>query len=286
MTTPDPAHAHAVLHCNLNTYALATSEAFYTERFDLVSRMRQVSPDEDSRFMGLGAHSSSSTVFLYDERGPRAAPALELVKWFEPDGAARVLDGQRGLTALGLRTPELPEGWRESLRVRGREQEVAVLTDPDGVRVEVVAVRPPQDQPQTAALAYERIRCSDLAASLDWYAGIGWAVIAQGEGWASIALPEDPTFTIELDQGQGAPHGMDAATQGIYRMALASEDVRAAHTALVEAGMSGLQEPHWCPMSDVPTGGFAVLFLSDPDGVVMELVDRPRSSVRRPSEPV
>jgi hypothetical protein len=38
-------------------------------------------------------------------------------------------------------------------------------------------------------------------------------------------------------------------------------------------------------MEDTPTGGFTVMFLTGPDGAVVELVSRPRSEVRRPLEP-
>jgi hypothetical protein len=44
-------------------------------------------------------------------------------------------------------------------------------------------------------------------------------------------------------------------------------------------------DPWFFAMPDVPTGGFTALFLADPDGVVVELVERPRSAVRRPTEP-
>jgi hypothetical protein len=37
-------------------------------------------------------------------------------------------------------------------------------------------------------------------------------------------------------------------------------------------------------MPDTPTGGFTVLFMADPDGSVVELVERPRSTVRRPRD--
>jgi hypothetical protein len=46
-----------------------------------------------------------------------------------------------------------------------------------------------------------------------------------------------------------------------------------------------MPEPVHIPMPDTPTGGFTVLFLRDPDGVVVEFVHRPRSSVRRPTAP-
>jgi hypothetical protein len=77
-----------------------------------------------------------------------------------------------------------------------------------------------------------------------------------------------------------------ANTQGLYRMALAVEDVQAAHDAIVASGVvDDVPEPQFVPMPDTPTGGFTVMFLKGPDDAVVELVSRPRSAVRRPLEP-
>jgi catechol 2,3-dioxygenase-like lactoylglutathione lyase family enzyme len=85
-------------------------------------------------------------------------------------------------------------------------------------------------------------------------------------------------------RGDGASR--PANTQGLYRMALAVDDVRAAAGALAADGRCGkVPETVTIPMPDTPTGGFTVLFLADPDGAVVELAERPRSQVRRPSAP-
>ncbi|MBX6387737.1 MAG: VOC family protein, partial [Frankia sp.] len=145
---------------------------------------------------------------------------------------------------------------------------------------------------------HERMRCTDLDRTVAWYEGIGWRVRARGSGpggapTASLVLPEDPTFSLEFEQRPlpvGATLAQPSNTQGLYRIALAVEDVLAAYAALaaedtVVGAFGRSLAPVTIPMPDTPTGGFTVLFLADPDSAVVELVERSRSAVRRPSEP-
>ncbi|WP_146097587.1 VOC family protein [Nocardia nova] len=298
---PPPEHAHAVMHCNLNTVEQARAEAYYTTLFEVVPRMRSTGKGVDATCMGMPSSIDSETVFLYDQRGPRAAAALELVEWQAPATAAlRLSPGTPGLAAIGYRVPSLSrtrqrlaEAGHDPVEVaggslvRGAHRPAVRVQDPDGVVVELVEIESAPSDPQTALISHERLSCSDLSASLRWYSRIGFAERARGEDWVSLILPEDPTFSLELEQAPPSAVAPQRAanTQGLYRMALAVDDVRAAHAALAAADHPGLQQPTFIPMPDVPTGGFTVLFLADPDGVVVELVDRPRTEVRRPSEP-
>ncbi|MFI7194212.1 VOC family protein [Nocardia nova] len=279
----------------------ARAEAYYTTLFEVVPRMRSTGKGVDATCMGMPSSIDSETVFLYDQRGPRAAAALELVEWQAPATAAlRLSPGTPGLAAIGYRVPSLSRTRRRLAEaghdpvkvaggslVRGAHRPAVRVQDPDGVVVELVEIESAPSDPQTALISHERLSCSDLPASLRWYSRIGFAERARGEDWVSLILPEDPTFSLELEQAPPSAVAPQRAanTQGLYRMALAVDDVRAAHAALAAAGHPGLQQPSFIPMPDVPTGGFTVLFLADPDGVVVELVDRPRTEVRRPSEP-
>jgi catechol 2,3-dioxygenase-like lactoylglutathione lyase family enzyme len=295
--------AHAVLHCNLNTANPDAMEAFYTGVFGLRIRMRSVDADGDATPMGLGSSTASETRFLYDRRGPRAAPALELVHWHRPATAPRPglsaeatrTGVETGFAALGLRVASLDTvaarlaaGGRDArtaqLTVRGTPRPALRTVDPDGVTVEVVEIPPAANHPDAGLLSHERLRCRDLARSAEWYTAIGFAARVDS-GTASLVLPEDPTFSLELDEHADAVRANHPAnTLGLYRVALAVDDVRAARTALA-AVRTDVPEPVFIPMPDVPTGGFTVLFLTDPDGAVVELVERPRSAVRRPAEP-
>jgi catechol 2,3-dioxygenase-like lactoylglutathione lyase family enzyme len=304
---PPVQHAHSTMHCNLNTVDGPRAVAFYMAAFGVEPRMRSVEDSGDATAMGLGSDTASITTFLYDRRGPRAAPALELVDWSRP-ATSRPRPGQApsGFTAIGYRVPSLGRlgarltalghpatGESKGLNVRGRTLPGLHTTDPDGVRVEVVEVPPVADDPQAdGILSYARMACTDLDRTLGWYGSIGWTERARGQdgggAWASIVLPEDPTFSLEFteDPGRGDGASRPANTQGLYRMALAVDDVRAAAAALAADGRCGeVPETVTIPMPDTPTGGFTVLFLADPDGAVVELAERPRSQVRRPSAP-
>jgi catechol 2,3-dioxygenase-like lactoylglutathione lyase family enzyme len=295
------------MHCNLNTIDIERAAAFYMAVFDVEPRMRSVSTDGDSTFMGLGPSTASVTTFLYDRRGPRAAPALELVGWSRPpteragpDLAAPTYTGvgyrvpdlrpvQARLAAVGA--PAVPvEG---GVQVRGETRRAIRTLDHDGVAVEVIEAPAAPDDPPTAAFSHLRMHSTDLDATVAWFGALGWTVRgrdgAAGTGaWASLVLPEDPTFALEFAEVPATAPGTPrrASTQGLYRMAVAVDDVAAAHDSLVaEAVVGEVPEPLFVPMPDTPTGGFTVMFLAGPDGAVVELVSRPRSEVRRPLEP-
>ncbi len=299
MTQRPPQHAHAVMHCNLNTLDLESAEAFYLVVAGRPPRFRSLGQDQDATAMGLGTSTSSVTAFVWDERGPRAAPALEVVAWEDPPTEVAGYEQRAGFSAIGYRVPDLDaarhvlSGLRPltdaELVVRGSVRPAVVLTDPDGVLVEVVEVPfsdagdPGADAP---ALSHERLRVTDLERSLRWYASIGFETLHRDGGRASIVLPEDPTFSLELEERPDVgPSPSRANRQGLFRLALAVEDVELAARAL-RAADPATSSPVFIPMEDTPTGGYTVLFLTDPDGTVVELVTRPRTEVRRPLAPV
>ncbi|MCW2784705.1 MAG: hypothetical protein JWP74_1222 [Marmoricola sp.] len=286
---PHAEAVHAVLHCNVNTVDAAAAVAFY-DPLGLALRMTNLSDDTDATPMGLGEHTASRTDFTFDARGPRAAPALELVEWLRPVTVAEPpSDGTRlGFEAIGIRLGALPAADPEPTTVRGRTRPTCTRLDPDGIRVDLVEIAPAPDDPEGGLFSHVRLRCSDLDRSRVWYERIGFAALGGTDATAhgaSLMIPEDPTFSIELveDAGASAPRKV-ANAQGVFRVALAVEDVRASYAALVALG-ADIPEPVYIPMPDIATGGFTVLFLADPDGIVIEMVERPRSAVRRPQQP-
>jgi catechol 2,3-dioxygenase-like lactoylglutathione lyase family enzyme len=299
-------HAHAVMHCNLNTTDGERAAAFYMAAFGVEPRMRSVERGGDATPLGLQGTTASTTTFLYDRRGPRSAPALELVDWEVP-ATTPAWPGSVGsaFRAIGYRVPSLRHFLTRSvalghpcteveggLLARGRRVPAVRTVDLDGVVVEVIEVPPaPGDPRSDGILAHERMVATDLVETLAWYRAIGWTVLASGTEagvpWASIVLAEDPTFALEFSQApvsRGTPR--NAATRGLNRIALAVDAAAEAAAALRADGRCGeVPEPTLIPMLDTPTGGFTVLFLRDPDGAVVELVERPRHEMTRPLEP-
>jgi catechol 2,3-dioxygenase-like lactoylglutathione lyase family enzyme len=69
--------------------------------------------------------------------------------------------------------------------------------------------------------------------------------------------------------------------QGLYRMAIAVDDVHAAYASLREAGIAK-QPPYTFHLPGTPlTDGLTIIFLRDPDGILVELVERPRQFFRK-----
>jgi catechol 2,3-dioxygenase-like lactoylglutathione lyase family enzyme len=304
--------AHGVLHCNINTGDVSAAHDFYAGLLGLNRRMRSQSSDADGTALGIEGTTDTDAWFLYDWRGPRVAAALELVQWNDPALADRPPPEpwRTGLSALGYYVPDVsvverrlrepaPPGSAHpgtvrsgALPHRGASTHGLRVTDLDGVTVELVEAPHPYDPAPGATLSHLRINCSDLGDSLAWYTALGFTPLVarsrvtlpgdvagvEGEievSIASLALPRDRSFTLELVQwhrptGTGTPP-QAANSQGLYRIALASEHVTARQGA----------EPVWIPMAGTPLGGLTVLFLKDPDGVVVELVERPASALAR-----
>jgi catechol 2,3-dioxygenase-like lactoylglutathione lyase family enzyme len=303
--TPRNAAAHAVLHCNLNTADRSVAGRFYTEVLGMRRRMESVGTGSDASSMGITEPADSETSFLYDWRGPRQAPALEVVEWTKPrtEGSVSTDVSAVGLRAVGFSVESLATV-RTALARGGRDSRLlppdwssgpALWTlDPDGVTVEIIESGSPGP-----SLSHLRLNCTNLPRSVAWYERIGFQVVAKETSkltpgrpfglsedaelaTASLHLAGNPEFRLELvewvrPRTTGAIEGT-GNTRGLWRAALAVDDVRMAYRQLADEGVAD-RDPEWIPLADTPLGGLWVLFLADPDGVVMELVERPRSEL-------
>ena len=82
MSDPIGLRATGALHCNLNVSTLAGAVGVY-ESLGLRVKMRSRAEGQDATAMGLGDSTTSEAWFLYDIRGGRGAPAVELVEWMD-----------------------------------------------------------------------------------------------------------------------------------------------------------------------------------------------------------
>ena len=74
----------------------------------------------------------------------------------------------------------------------------------------------------------------------------------------------------------GAPYH-----EGLFRMATAVDDAQAAYDALAPSGVA-VPGPHTFAMPGTPlTDGLKILFIRDPMGILVELVERPRGNFSR-----
>jgi catechol 2,3-dioxygenase-like lactoylglutathione lyase family enzyme len=291
---PTLVSARHVLHLNLNTSDLEASVRFYRELLGLNERMRSGGDDGDWRFHGIDEPVSSVAAFLYDDRGPRTSPALELVEWRRPTTAGKAYEQftHRGAGSVRFGVRSL-KGAAEKAAAHGGEvvselgPDGLLVRDPDGVYAELVTATGLQGDAQVAGT---RIGCADLDASLGWYAALGFSstsapadveLVVAGKRLrartATVALPDgsaDLALTQWLDPVAEQPAERRLWFRGMVRMAISVEDLDASIAALTGAGWK-CPEPQSFPLDGTPIGVLRVMFLNDPDGFTVELVHRP-----------
>ncbi|HEY1703875.1 MAG TPA: VOC family protein [Trebonia sp.] len=298
---PVPVRVHSLLHTNLNTVNVAASASFYGDLLGLTPGMKTARTAADGKGLGVEGAPVTECWFLYDHRGPRAAPAVEALEWETPAtlGEHPQEPHHIGISSLGFAVPSLDAAraeaarlgrpWREleAWPLRGRTVDAARVTDTDGVPVELM------ERPGKAPVfSHLRINVTDLGASVAWYERLGFtaettaSAVKTADGatlsCASLVIGEDPSFSLELTQWED-PKGIGTALSpayhhGLYRIALGVEDAREAYEALADPE---LRAPEFVELPGTKLGGVVVLFLHDPDGVVVELVGRSRSHIRR-----
>jgi catechol 2,3-dioxygenase-like lactoylglutathione lyase family enzyme len=292
-----------LLHTNYNCTDIDLLERWFNGVFDLKTVMRTESEGGAGEAFGIYQPTSSRTVFLYDHRGGRRATSLEMVRWSDPPttGSPYPSPWDHGIQSVAFTVPDVDEVVRRAEAGGGRLVRRggggALLRDPEGVAVEVVpaAVEHPEAH-------HNRIVCSDLDASVEWYAQLGFRpapggiavpgdALWEGDGDRAVArevpmvATDDDTFSLIFTGWSGSPPVGPAYAmpfhQGLFRMAIAVDDVQAAYEALRDAGI-GRQPPYTFTLSGTPfSDGLRIMFLRDPDDILVELVERPPSSFRR-----
>jgi catechol 2,3-dioxygenase-like lactoylglutathione lyase family enzyme len=296
-------HVHSLLHTNLNTVDVSAAAAFYADTLQLRPGMKTARAAADGRALGVAGAPVTECWFLYDHRGPRTAPAVEVLEWETPAtaGAHPAEPYHIGISSLGYAVPSLgrlrehaaryDRPWTElaAWPVRGRPAAAARTADLDGVLIELT------ERPAEAPVfSHLRVNVTDLDASVAWYERLGFAAEATERSadaddavlsYASMVTEGDPSFSLELTQWED-PKGTGLAAspayhRGLYRIALGVDDVNAAYEQLSVTAGEPLPAPEFVELPGTRLGGVTVLFLRDPDGVVVELVGRSRSHMRR-----
>src|ERR1700721_2550688 len=85
---PGPAQVnvqvHSLLHTNLNTVDVSAAARFYADVLDLRPGMKTARTAAEGRALGVAGAPVTECWFLYDHRGPRTAPAVEVLEWESP----------------------------------------------------------------------------------------------------------------------------------------------------------------------------------------------------------
>jgi catechol 2,3-dioxygenase-like lactoylglutathione lyase family enzyme len=292
---------HSLLHTNLNSVDVSAAAGFYADVLELLPGMKTARAAAEGRALGVAGTPVTECWFLYDHRGPRTAPAVEVLEWETPAtiGAHPVEPYHIGISSLGYAVPSIElvrakaarhgRPWTElaAWPVRGGATFAARTTDLDGVPIELT-----EGSGEAPVFSHLRINVTDLDASVAWYERLGFTAKATARSaetgdavlsYASMVTEGDPSFSLELTQWED-PKGTGLASspayhRGLYRIALGVDDVNAAYETLAKD--EPLDPPEFVELPGTRLGGVTVLFMRDPDGVVVELVGRPRSHMRR-----
>ena len=100
---------HSLLHTNLNTVDVAAAAEFYADVLGLKPGMKTARTAADGRALGVAGAPVTECWFLYDHRGPRTAPAVEVLEWETPatTGAHPAEPYHIGISSLGYAVPSL-----------------------------------------------------------------------------------------------------------------------------------------------------------------------------------
>jgi catechol 2,3-dioxygenase-like lactoylglutathione lyase family enzyme len=299
---PKTAQVQRFLHVNHNCADLDASAELYIALFGMRVVMRTGSTDGDGKAMGIDGLVDSRVSFLYDHRGARRSPSLELVTWDKPAMAPKLYTKPNhiGMQSVAYSVPSLA-GFNVELGATGRPvgsfsngSSTAVLfKDLDGLTVEVHE----DASLEKAQSRHVRLCVGDLARSTAWYEAIGYEVTRSpgDESWrwevpagktydakvrtTAMMLPTDASYTLELVQwldpkSEGVANP-DANDQGLYRMALGVADSRVAAAALKDAGWPHVNPPASFILEGTPLPELWIAFARDADGITVELVERP-----------
>jgi catechol 2,3-dioxygenase-like lactoylglutathione lyase family enzyme len=280
---------------------------FFVDGLAMRNTMRTPLERSPGALLGVEGEIEACASFVYDRRGPRTSPAIEVQSWVDPPlfGTPSTDPFEVGVKALGFAVPDLAAAearlttMGSSLVAGGSSPfgpRCSMLVDPAGVTLELV--EDPTLADDATQMHHLRITCTDLDVSLPFYDQLGFAVADRGAltdaafvgitepvdaEYALLRLPDEPMGALLIQWNEPPSHGRhyDRANHaGLYRAALGVDDTRAAYAALTAAGMVFDRAPMDVELRGTPVPDMWICFVSDPDGVPYEFVQRPRSAFR------
>jgi catechol 2,3-dioxygenase-like lactoylglutathione lyase family enzyme len=314
MSTP-LVEARRFLHCCYCCPDSGVVSQFFTEGLGMNATMRTNGGKSDGSLLGIDGEVESDARFVYDRRGPRTSPAVEVQGWLGPPVEGEVYPAAHhvGFHAVGVAVPDV-DGVVQALAglgatVVGRTADAdalfgsaraVVVRAADGVLVDIVESAQHTSTDTDSRFHHMRLTCSDLEASLAWYEALGFSVVARHDSVevsaglfggptdgvvavAQLRLPDEP-FRLLLHQwlepaSYGHPYP-NANHRGMYRAAVCVDDTRASYDTLTGEGFVFDAPPRVVTLTGTPVPDMWIAFLRDPDGFPVELVERPRSAFR------
>ena len=281
---------------------------FLVNVLDMREVMRNPLHPSDGSLLGIDGEIVSGAAFVYDKRGPRTSPSIEVQEWVKPTVIGRPMNDAThvGMQSLGVAVPDLSstvsrmnaagcsvvgEG---STEWTGRWVTVA---DPTGTLFDMF--EDPTIPVGESRMRHLRITVTDLDVSLPWYAGLGFIDVDRHE-WTSgthvgvttanatadvvrLRLPDEPCEVVLTQWRHPVSHGRHpehANQAGLFRTAVGVDDTVRSYDEFRAAGWTFEREPRQVELSGTKVPDMWICFLNDPDGVPFEFVQRPRSAFR------
>ena len=255
--------------------------------------------------LGMPGEIISRAVFVYDHFGPRVSPGIEVQQWSQPGvvGVPSTDPFEVGLKSIGYSVDDLQTSEAHlvaagcTLVSQGASpfgHRWSSVLDPRGVTLDLV-----QDGAHATQLRHVRLTCSNLARSLAFYSALGFTTTASGDitdaaflgvtGAVSgryhvLRLPDQPCELMLVQWLLPESHGrhyLEPNHAGIFRIAFGVDDTRSSYEAMSANGTVFDRAPTAVELSGTTVPDMWICFLSDPDGVACELVQRPRSVFRQ-----
>jgi catechol 2,3-dioxygenase-like lactoylglutathione lyase family enzyme len=280
---------------------------FLIDAFGMKLTMTSTVAWSSGAVLGITRDTLSGAGFVYDARGPRTSPALEVQTWKDPAlvGTPPTDATAAGIHAVGVTVPDLASTEKKlvelgcSVVTRGSLDGIGAwltIRDPWGVTFDVIEGIPVASNP--SQLRHLRVSVTDLVETLEWMDGLGFREVGRfnitdgslfgvdGDVDAVVVrlqLPDEPFEVFAIQWNTPKTHGRHTDvvySAGLFRAALGVDDVRVAYDALTEAGWEFDRAPITVPLTGTPIPELTVCFLNDPDGIPFEFVERARSQFR------
>lgn len=281
--------------------------SFFVDGLKMRNTMR--TPDEygPGVLLGIDRDIRSVASFVYDRRGPRTSPAIEVQGWYDPApvGTPSTDPFEVGIKALGFAVPSVDDAV-VTLTAMGCvvvadgaspfDTRHATLLDPRQVTLELV--EDASLDVDATQMHHLRITVGNLDASLTFYEMLGFDVVQRGDlvdggfvgrhdevdgEFVRLRLP-DESFELRLIEWKSpSGHGRHYAEPnhaGIFRAAVGVDDTRASYEHLTGTGAAFDRPPMEVELSGTPVPDMWITFISDPNGIPFEFVQRPRSAFR------
>jgi catechol 2,3-dioxygenase-like lactoylglutathione lyase family enzyme len=307
-TSADTAIARRVLHTCYVCRDADAATTFFVDALGMRNTMRTTDEYSPGDIFSMDQPIRSVASFVYDTRGPRVSPAIEIQAWSDPEtwGSPSTDPTEVGIKAVGFTTSTFNTTVNGltahgCVAVRGTVGEpgarMVTLIDPCNITIDV------HEDPAAPAglvrISHLRATVTDLEPSLAFYERLGFAFMEcrSLEGSAlsfapsdsadatvvTLRLPDEP-FRLQLVQWHApASHGRHYDRPfhaGLYRAALCVDDTRAAYASMSAAGAEFDRPPLEVELSGTPVPDMWITFISDPDGIPWEFVQRPRSAFK------